>query len=209
MKPGKYIILRATQSVNLRDPFTGGASIRGDARRPVAVDAQVAVETLRGRDIAELARDPDVVGIAPPAPMRLIAPKASEAAAAPAAQGATWGVTVTKANKSRFSGKGVTVAILDTGIDADHPAFHGVKIVQQDFTGEGDGDGQGHGTHVAGTVFGQDVDGFRFGIARGIEAALIGKVLDSEGAGSTEQPGSNVPRHPAGGGCGQRESARC
>ncbi|MEI9927905.1 MAG: hypothetical protein WDN44_09735 [Sphingomonas sp.] len=36
---------------------------------------------------------------------------------------------------SNYSGAGVTVAILDTGIDATHPAFAGVQIVQRDFTG--------------------------------------------------------------------------
>src|SRR5262249_39301783 len=77
------------------------------------------------------------------------------------------------------------VAILDTGIDAGHAAFKGMKITQKDFTGEGDGDQQGHGTHVAGTVAGQDVNGFRIGVARNAEL-LIGKVLDHEGSGSTD-----------------------
>ena len=187
MKPGKYIILRATESVNLRDPFSGSAAWSRGLAIPGAVSARVEVETLNRRDIADLTRDPDVAAIAPPVPVQLIAPKATESAEVPAAGGATWGVTATRAHRSRYSGKGIAVAILDTGIDADHPAFHGVHLEQQDFTGEGNGDRQGHGTHVAGTIFGQDVGGFRFGIARGIERGLIGKVLNSQGQGSTEQ----------------------
>jgi subtilisin family serine protease len=61
-----------------------------------------------------------------------------------------------------------------------------MDIVERDFTGEGNGDGHGHGTHVAGTIFGQPVNGFRFGVAPGIQRALVGKVLDSNGTGSTE-----------------------
>ncbi|MGH9323713.1 MAG: S8 family peptidase, partial [Vicinamibacteria bacterium] len=82
---------------------------------------------------------------------------------------------------------GVTVAVLDTGIDAQHEAFRGKTIVQKDFTGEGDGDGNGHGTHCAGTVFGGEVAGQRIGVAPGVGRALIGKVLNRRGSGSTEQ----------------------
>jgi len=78
------------------------------------------------------------------------------------------------------------VAVLDTGIDATHPAFTGVTLTQRDFSGSGDGDKQGHGTHCAGTVFGRDVDGIRIGVARGIEQALIGKVLGDDGNGDSD-----------------------
>jgi subtilisin family serine protease len=77
------------------------------------------------------------------------------------------------------------VAVLDTGIDSNHPAFAGVKILEEDFSGTGNGDRQGHGTHCAGTIFGRDV-GTRIGVARGVSTAYIGKVLDDDGAGSSE-----------------------
>lgn len=76
------------------------------------------------------------------------------------------------------------MAVLDTGIDPNHPAFKGMTLVQQNFTAEDGNDIHGHGTHCSGTIFGQDVDGIRIGIARHINRALIGKVL-GEGGGSS------------------------
>ena len=80
----------------------------------------------------------------------------------------------------------MSVAVLDTGIDSGHEAFSEVSLLQKDFTGEGFQDDVGHGTHCAGTIFGQTVNGIRIGVAPGIELALIGKVLDRDGAGTTE-----------------------
>ena len=51
------------------------------------------------------------------------------------------------------------MAVLHTGIHAKHEAFRGIQLIEKDFTGEGDGDQDGHGTHVAGTIFGQTVQG--------------------------------------------------
>lgn len=45
-------------------------------------------------------------------------------------------------------GEGITIAILDTGIDNNHADLQNV-IAEQDFTGEGTDDDHGHGTHVA------------------------------------------------------------
>jgi subtilisin family serine protease len=61
-----------------------------------------------------------------------------------------------------------------------------VQLVQEDFSGSGNGDLQGHGTHCAGTIFGRDVGGKRIGVARGVQKALIGKVLDNQGSGDSE-----------------------
>lgn len=115
--------------------------------------------------------------------MKLITPT-EVADAAPAAGDATWGVEAVGATDTLFDGAGITVAVLDTGIDPNHPAFAAVDIVQKNFTAEGDDDGHGHGTHVAGTIFGQDVEGLRIGVAPGIERALIGKVLGAGGGSS-------------------------
>lgn len=86
-----------------------------------------------------------------------------------------------------FDGDGATVAILDTGADAEHPDLQGRIIAGEDFTESGSwNDGNGHGTHVASTVggSGQASDGTKKGVAPGADL-LIGKVLSDWGDGST------------------------
>lgn len=55
-----------------------------------------------------------------------------------------------------YDGTGVTVAVLDTGVDASHPALAGRVTARENFTAgaEDDRDLVGHGTHVASTVAG-------------------------------------------------------
>jgi subtilisin family serine protease len=54
-----------------------------------------------------------------------------------------------------YTGSGVPVAIVDTGIDATHPDLAGKVAAAANFTGDGKaGDDVGHGTHVASTVAG-------------------------------------------------------
>jgi subtilisin family serine protease len=181
----KHIILRNTSRIDLRDPFSGRSLAFAAPREPEGISLRVDIESLNKRDIFDVRRDPEVVNIAPVMPISLIKPTASQEVETYKQAGATWGVSVTGTTESIFTGKGVTVAVLDTGIDANHEAFRGVQLVQRDFTNEGNGDSDGHGTHCAGTIFGQVVNNYRFGVALGIERALIGKVLGVQG-GSTD-----------------------
>lgn len=84
-----------------------------------------------------------------------------------------------------FTGEGVTVAVLDTGIDATHPDLDEVVVAQEDFSGTGSAvDGQGHGSHVASIVAGSGdaSDGVNSGMAPGADI-MVGKVLDDDGFG--------------------------
>ena len=171
----EYVVLRRTAA----PPRIGGAAAIGFAASTAAVAPLIDIHDLGRAEAADAIRDPDVLAVTPAMPTRLIEPV--PAAAAPQA----WGVRAVGADNSAFTGAGCTVAILDTGIDAGHPAFAGVNITQQDFSGDGIGDVQGHGTHCAGTVFGRDLGGVRIGVARGVTKALIGKVLGDAGGGDS------------------------
>ncbi|MGW0609043.1 S8 family serine peptidase [Streptomyces sp. NPDC002788] len=87
--------------------------------------------------------------------------------------------------KAGYDGKGVKVAVLDTGIDATHPDVKGKILKAKDFSGSGSTDDrQGHGTHVASTIVGSGAkSGGKYkGVAPGAEL-LAGKVLDDTGFG--------------------------
>lgn len=97
----------------------------------------------------------------------------------------SWGIQATNVANSRYSGRGIKVAILDTGIDQTHPDFAGRRIEARSFV---DGlpvqDGHGHGTHCAGLACGplRPQRTPRFGVA--YESDLyIGKVLNDAGQG--------------------------
>ncbi|WP_405860780.1 S8 family serine peptidase [Streptomyces sp. NBC_00090] len=85
-----------------------------------------------------------------------------------------------------YDGKGVKVAVLDTGIDANHPDFAGLVDGTASFVpGETVADVNGHGTHVAGTIVGSGAAsaGDHKGVAPGADL-YVGKVLGgAEGSG--------------------------
>jgi len=99
----------------------------------------------------------------------------------------TWGLQATRVSQSQFSGRGIRVAVLDTGFDLDHPDFVGRTVVSKSFIqGQTVNDLNGHGTHCIGTVFGaqQPAGGVRrYGCAHRAEI-YAGKVLSNQGSGS-------------------------
>jgi subtilisin family serine protease len=177
----RYVVLRSGVDEFTRDPFH--LPLRGltlESAGHGEAEPKVEVEDLSARDVLTVSRDRTVSALAPLMPLRLIAPKE-----APSSLGA-WGLEAVGATASTFDGSDVSVAVLDTGIDASHAAFSGIDLRTRDFTGEGIDDKEGHGTHCAGTIFGRDVDGQRIGVARGVKSVLVGKVLGAGGTGGSD-----------------------
>jgi subtilisin family serine protease len=183
----KYLILRkragAPDNPFMRLVAAGGGG--ADFQFPLEVRA----EEMQDREAKDLQRDPAVNAVVPSMPFSLIAPVAGVPEETTA-----WGLEAIGATSIKQDGAGVTIAVLDTGIDKSHKAFAGITFDNEDlvdFIADEAGspgsakDLHGHGTHVAGTIVGRDVNGTRIGVARGVKKVLIGKVLGPKG-GSTE-----------------------
>jgi subtilisin family serine protease len=135
-------------------------------------------------EIRDLPRDRFVVDFALPMPVTLIQPIVKKKCASSLAPKVSWGVEAVGAFGCPFTGDGIVVALLDTGIESGHAAFSGTEIVTKNFTQEANEDTDGHGTHCAGIIFGRPVDGCNIGTAPGVRKALIGKVLGVDGSSS-------------------------
>jgi type VII secretion-associated serine protease mycosin len=87
------------------------------------------------------------------------------------------------------TGKGVTVAVVDSGISADIPQLQGKVIGSQNFSGGPNRDCYGHGTAVAGIIAASDMQQQThnarafLGVAPGVKLISI-KVQNSEDDGS-------------------------
>jgi subtilisin family serine protease len=88
-----------------------------------------------------------------------------------------------------LDGTGVTVGVVDTGVDLDHPDLAGAVVDSENFTEEPDvADGSGHGTHVASTIVGSGAasGGRRRGVAPGAKL-VVAKVFDASESAEESQ----------------------
>jgi subtilisin family serine protease len=78
-----------------------------------------------------------------------------------------------KAYARGWTGKGVTVAIADTGYLTTHQDLQGQVIATKDYTGTGINDTHGHGTHTLGTIVGLKNDIGTHGVAYDAKAMVV------------------------------------
>ncbi|MEO8769966.1 MAG: S8 family serine peptidase [Ferruginibacter sp.] len=98
---------------------------------------------------------------------------------------ATWGVQAIKVLASAFTGKGINIAVLDTGLNLKHPDFSRLTIQSQSFIkSQAVEDKNGHGTHCCGIAVGaiDKKTNQRYGVASGANL-FVGKVLSNSGSG--------------------------
>ena len=79
-------------------------------------------------------------------------------------------------------GEGVTVGVLDTGIDGADPAFRDKTVIERFIAGANDetGDKFSHGTAVAGIIAGEDIPGYphdAHGVAWGADLVVFAMPL--------------------------------
>jgi hypothetical protein len=90
-----------------------------------------------------------------------------------------------------LTGRGVTVAVIDTGIDSTHPAFsgrispHSRNFVSSSGAPSNFADNDGHGTHVAGIVGGDGSPSGTFrGVAPGADLLILKAYVSAAQGGS-------------------------
>ncbi|MEY7850363.1 S8 family serine peptidase [Natrarchaeobius sp. A-rgal3] len=94
------------------------------------------------------------------------------------------------------TGESVTVAVVDTGIDDNHPDLEGSVVDRIDLT-EGEAsaerDEYGHGTHVAGVLAGsgEASDGRHVGVAPGVDLVDV-RVLREDGEGDADRIAAGI-----------------
>jgi subtilisin len=146
-----------------------GHALRGFSFRGPAAAAQA------------IARSPSVASVVADRELRAVA------------ETLPWGIkridahhqTAPDAHEAGFNGAGVSIAILDTGVDLDHQDLNVDVARSRNCMGVGPPeDGHGHGTHVAGTA--AAVGGNGQGVVGVAPDAVIVavKVLDDSGVGS-------------------------
>lgn len=154
--------------------FSPRALVPGTRPRRVYELIPAMALSARGKAIHVLDEDPRVEKIWPDLPVHTCLDVAAPQVGVPR----LWELGLT--------GKGIRLAILDTGLDAEHPDF-GLRLrARESFVDRDPSDGNGHGTHVAGVAAGsgEASQGRYRGIAP--EADLyIAKVLRDDGSGAT------------------------
>jgi subtilisin family serine protease len=179
-----------------QSPVTYAAIVAPHDGAPHQVTAFTVTSTAaKNAKVAQLEQSSTVLVVAPNQPVHV--------ADAPIATGSyadyplQWGLQsppgadfVRAGNTSAFTGQGVTVAVVDTGVDLSHSGLAGHVNPGPDFFADPSGttlvtgDAYGHGTHVAGII--ADNDSPNGGLGGAPRATILAvRVLGPDGSGSS------------------------
>ncbi len=150
-----------------------------------------------GKTVRALARDARVEQVVPDREVKLIPDREFKIAAKPGnpvqidSQTVPTGLIRIGGLLNTNEGSGVTVAVLDTGIDLDHPdlAANIHPTLKKDCVRDSisrrnpANDGNGHGSHVAGTIAAVDNTFGSLGVGSQIKLVSV-RVLNSQGSGT-------------------------
>jgi len=170
------------------DPDAGIVTKHG-AKAGAPIAGQKAMRaTGSAATIAKLRADPSVASVEEDGIAEAIGKPSSKGpkggTSTPPPQSTPWGVSRVDALLAGNAGAGITVAVIDTGIDLDHGDLAGNIVGEADFTGSSVGadDQNGHGSHVAGTIAAIDNTIGVIGCAH--DASLLAvRTLDRRGSG--------------------------
>ncbi len=166
------------------------------------VNAILVRGTLRTANV--IAASPYVKKIIPNFEVHVIEP-ISKAKVGPKQSVESWGISKIRAPEAwdeGYTGEGVRIAIIDTGVDITHPALQGKMLTTDpsdphypggwmEFDEDGNPvcsephDTDGHGTHTSGTALGGDTEDVLIGVAPG--ATLMHALVLPGGSGTFAQ----------------------
>ncbi len=136
--------------------------------------------TVSGDNLEKIARTDGVKGISKDQKLKVLEqPEVqSGSSSLPNSIDHLWNIDDPRKNQG-YTGKGVTVALIDTGADRNHEALAGKIVAFKDFVNNQNDsyDDNGHGTHCASLVAGEKGTG----VAPGADLVVI-KVMDRDGA---------------------------
>lgn len=176
-----FVAATLTASVALPDPQQLEVAVLRDVEGTLQIERIPVKDRKEGESlIRKISDDPGVVAASIPGKIGSLEgadPKRAE----------QWGLDRLDADlvSPLATGEGVTVAVVDTGVDGSHPDLEGVILSGYDVIGNSDGrvDPNGHGTHIAGIIAARPNNGIGVaGLAPGVKILPV-RALDETGYG--------------------------
>lgn len=184
--PGRFIVVFAD---SVDDPTSATDDL---ARKNGLAPDHVYSHALKGFSttipsaaLENIKRDPRVAFVSEDREVEAFGKPTNDVAIQPSQSVPTGVSRINAAASSSNNGAGITVAVIDTGIDLSHPDLAGAVLANKNClnTRKSGQDDNGHGTHVAGTVAARNNGIGVLGVAPQANLVAV-KVLNAAGSGS-------------------------